>query len=136
MEVIRHSGIVSAVNAATLIVTILSQSACSACHARGGCLASESREKEIEVIRDHRSYEIGQHVTVVLKESSGIRAVFYGYLFPFLVLVATLVAALSLTGDEILSGLVALVMLIPYYGVLYLFRHKLNNRFRFFLEEN
>ncbi len=136
MEVIRHSGIVSAVNAATLMVTIISQSACSACHARGGCLASESREKEIEVIRDHRSYEIGQHVTVVLKESSGIRAVFYGYLLPFLVLVATIVVALSLTGEETLSGLVALGMLIPYYGVLYMFRHKLNKRFRFSLEEN
>lgn len=136
MEVIRHSGIVSAVNAATLMVTIISQSACSACHARGGCLASESREKEIEVIRDHRSYEIGQHVMVVLKESSGIRAVFYGYLLPFLVLVATIVVALSLTGEETLSGLVALGMLIPYYGVLYMFRHKLNKRFRFSLEEN
>jgi len=118
------------------MVTIISQSACSACHARGGCLASESREKEIEVIRDHRSYEIGQHVTVVLKESSGIRAVFYGYLLPFLVLVATIVVALSLTGEETLSGLVALGMLIPYYGVLYMFRHKLNKRFRFSLEEN
>jgi sigma-E factor negative regulatory protein RseC len=136
MDVIRHSGIVSAVNARTLMVTIVSQSACSACHARGGCLASDSREKEIEVSHNLKPYHIGQQVTVVLKESSGIRALFYGYLFPFLVLVATLVVALHFSGNEVVSGLISLGMLIPYYTGLYLFRDKLTRRFEFFLEEN
>ena len=136
MDVIRHSGIVSAVNARTIMVTIVSQSACSACHARGGCLASDSREKEIEVSHNLKPYHIGQQVTVVLKESSGIRALFYGYLFPFLVLVATLVVALHFSGNEVVSGLISLGMLIPYYTGLYLFRDKLTRRFEFFLEEN
>ncbi len=136
MDVIRHNGIVSAVKADTLLVTIVSQSACSACHARGGCLASDSQEKEIEVSHNHKPYHIGQQVTVALKESSGVKAVFFGYLFPFLVLLATLVVALRITGDETMSGLISLGMLIPYYAGLYLFRDKLNKRFRFFLEEN
>lgn len=135
MDVIRHSGIVSAVNARTIMVTIVSQSACSACHARGGCLASDSREKEIEVSHNHKSYHIGQQVNVVLKESSGIRALFYGYLFPFLVLVATLVVTLHFSGNEAVSGLISLGMLVPYYTGLYLFRDKLTRRFEFFLEE-
>lgn len=118
------------------MVTIVSQSACSACHARGGCLASDSREKEIEVSHNLKPYHIGQQVTVVLKESSGIRALFYGYLFPFLVLVATLVVALHFSGNEVVSGLISLGMLIPYYTGLYLFRDKLTRRFEFFLEEN
>ncbi len=136
MDEIRHNGIVSAIYADHLVVTIINQSACSACHARGGCLASDMKEKEIEVPRPEGDYIQGQHVTVVLRESMGIKALFYGYLLPFLILILTLVVVLELTGNELVGGVSALAMLGPYYLLLYLIRDRMKKSFSFSIDAN
>ncbi|HNQ36313.1 MAG TPA: SoxR reducing system RseC family protein [Prolixibacteraceae bacterium] len=134
MDEIRHNGVVSAVSGSSVTVTIISQSACSACHARGGCLASDMKQKEIEVPHPGGQYVLGQHVTVILRESQGFRALLFGYLLPFLILVGTLVVVLEVTGDELLGGLAALGMLVPYYLLLYFFRERIKKSFSFTID--
>lgn len=115
-------------------MTIISKSACSECHARGACTLADSREKEIEIDNTGINYFPGQEVMVVLRESLGIKALFYGYIFPFLLVLLTLTIVYSLTGNEILAGLVSLVVLIPYYTTLYFLRHYLKKVFKFELD--
>lgn len=118
-----------------LIVNIISQSACSTCHANGACTVSDFQDKEIEITDFKRTYKVGEQVTIVFKESKGFAALAWGYLIPFLLVVATLIAATGFTGNELLSGLFALGILIPYYTALYFLRHHLKKIFKFELEE-
>jgi positive regulator of sigma E activity len=123
------------VNGDTMTVTITSESACAACHAKGVCTVADFQEKEIEISQTQGNYAPGQQVTVLFRESDGFTALFYGYILPFLLVLFTLIGIFSLTNNEVLSGLLALGILIPYYTTLYFFRHYLKKVFKFEVEE-
>ena len=132
---IKHSGFVKEVKGSSLIVNIINQSACSSCHAQGACSVSDFQDKEIEVANVGGFYSPGQEVTVVFKESQGFTALFYGYILPFVLVLLTLIIAVSLSNNELTGGLLALAILIPYYITLYFFRHLLKKVFNFEVEE-
>ena len=122
-------------NSDKLIVTIINQSACSTCHAQGACSVSDFQDKEIEISEFNGNYKAGQQVTVVFKESKGFKALLWGYVLPFIVVLATLIVVQEITGDELKAGLISLAILIPYYTTLYFLRHHLKKIFKFELEE-
>ncbi|HPF51863.1 MAG TPA: SoxR reducing system RseC family protein [Draconibacterium sp.] len=123
------------VNNRKLIVNIISQSACSTCHAQGACTVSDFQDKEIEISDFRGTYHVGEEVTIIFKESKGFAALAWGYLVPFLLVLATLIIATQFTANELKSGLFALGILIPYYTALYFLRHHLKKIFKFELEE-
>lgn len=129
---ITHPGIVEQISKDSIFVKILAMSACSSCHAKGMCSIAEVEEKVIEVKKDpKRDLNEGQEVTVAMQKSLGGKAVFLGYILPFLVLMGVLILVLSLTGNEGIAGLSAILILIPYYWLLYIFRDKLKRTFSF-----
>lgn len=130
-EKVLHGGIVQEVSEKKITVVIVNASACSSCHANGACLASDMKEKEIEIYRFSGNYYPGQHVNVVGRTSQGYKAAFYGYLLPFILVFATLILGVSLTKNEAFAGLLSLAILIPYYAVLYFFRNKIKRSFEF-----
>ncbi len=135
MSEIRHKGFVKTVNSDKMIVTIVNQSACSTCHAKGACTVSDFQDKEIEINEFSGNYQPGQEVTVVFKESKGFGALLWGYVLPFIVVLITLIVVLEITDDELKAGLISLAMLIPYYTTLYFLRHHLKKIFKFEVEE-
>ncbi len=135
MSEIRHNGFVKTVNSDKMIVTIVNQSACSTCHAKGACTVSDFQDKDIEINEFSGNYQPGQEVTVVFKESKGFGALLWGYVLPFLVVLITLIVVLEITDDELKAGLISLAMLIPYYTTLYFLRHHLKKIFKFEVEE-
>ena len=72
-------------------------------------------------------------VKVIISGSMGFKALFLGYILPFLIVMCTLVIAISFDLSEPVSGLAALSTLIPYYIGLYLFKEKVNKKFIFTL---
>ena len=64
-----------------------------------------------------------------------MKALFYGYLLPFVLMLTSLILFYETTGNEAVAGLVALSILIPYYIVLYFFRNTLKRAFKFELEK-
>jgi sigma-E factor negative regulatory protein RseC len=60
----------------------------------------------------------------------------YGYLLPFIIVLITLIVSSSLTNNEITAGLLALLVLIPYYITLYFYRNYLKKVFKFEVEES
>ncbi len=132
---IKHIGFVKEIKGSSLIVNIINQSACSSCHANGACSVSDFQDKEIEISNVGNNYSQGQQVTVVFKESQGITALFYGYILPFILVLFTLIVSVSLSENELIGGLLALAVLIPYYITLYFFRHLLKKVFKFEVEE-
>lgn len=133
---IKHRGIVENINGSHIQVRIVQTSACSACSVKGHCHASESKEKLIDVFDTKASsYRKGEEVMLYGATSMGMKAVFWAFGVPFLVLLITLFIAMRLTdGDELKSAVIALLALVPYYLIIYICRNKLSRKFSFTIE--
>lgn len=128
---ISHKGVVQSIANNIVKVSIINMSACSSCHAKGACSASDMQEKIIDANSGGRAYNVGDQVVLVGKESMGFKALFLGYLLPFLLVLITLIVGTSISLKESVAGLVALATLIPYYGGLYIFKDKIKKSFIF-----
>ncbi len=134
---IKHKGIIREINKDVIRVELLESSDCVSCSAREFCSAGISGEKIIDVLNldqsdvDRKGYSIGDKVEVVISRSLGIKALFLGYIFPFIILVGVLFSLDRLFKQEWLTGIFALVSLGIYYFLLYLFREKINKKFIF-----
>jgi len=132
---IIHPGIIESIHGDKVSVRILAQSACSSCHAKGACTIADIEEKIIEADLDQSvSWKPGDHVMVRMEESLGQKAVLMGYGLPLVVLVGSIILFLSLLNHEGLAALLSILMLVPYYLILYLFRKRLQKEFRFRIE--
>ncbi|MBN2776449.1 MAG: SoxR reducing system RseC family protein [Bacteroidales bacterium] len=131
---IEHKGIVSEINENAIFVDLSVQSACAACHAKSVC-GIDSAQKTIEVRTNNNSFNIGEKVKVVMRESLGMKALFLGYLLPFVVVISTLMILLSADFSEGFSGLISIVVLVPYYFVLYFFKDRIKREFNFDIEK-
>jgi sigma-E factor negative regulatory protein RseC len=119
----------------SLIVSVISQSACSTCHAKGACSVADYQDKEIEITSFSKNYSVGDEIVVIFQESKGFVALLWGYVIPFFLVLLTLVISLEITHSEFKSGILSLIILIPYYITLYFFRHLLKKVFKFEVEE-
>ncbi len=130
-----HSGIVVGSNNEQVLVKIIAQSACAGCHAKNMCNISESEEKVIEVSNTgSKHYKTGEQVTITMKRSMGNKAVLIGYVLPFLIVLISIFVISYFSGNEAIAGLLALLLLAPYYLGLYLLRKGMKQTFRFELE--
>ena len=135
-DIIKHRGIVEKVEGAHVVVRIVQTSACAACSAKGLCNASESKEKQIDVFEAGASYRIGEEVVLCGSTSMGMRAVFLAFGIPMLLLLFALFVSMRVTdGDALVSSLVALLAVVPYYLVIYFMKDKLNSTFSFTIEK-
>jgi len=130
-SIITHQGVIESVLLSSVNVRIISASACSACHANGACNASDMQEKIIEANPRGKEFKVGEWVTVVSKESMGFKALFLGYVLPFLVVLITLIITTMLSFTELTAGLLSIGMLVPYYAILYLTKDKIKKSFIF-----
>lgn len=132
---IIHPGIIERISGDKVFIRILSQSACSSCHAKGACTIADVEEKIIEAELDPAgNRKPGEEVMVKMEESLGHKAVLMGYVLPLIVLVGSIILFLSLFKNEGLAALLSILMLVPYYFALYLFRNRLKKEFRFRIE--
>jgi sigma-E factor negative regulatory protein RseC len=132
-DTIRHEGTVKRVGNDSVLVSISSGSACSGCHAEGVCSLSGKEEKIIDI---KGSYHVspGDPVTVLMRESMGFKAVVLSYIVPLFIVIAGLVIFSSLSFSEPASGGAALLLLLSYFIVLYLFRKRIDRSFYFTLK--
>ena len=132
---ISHTGTIKSINNQHLIVKIISETACTSCHAKGACSSAEQAEKEIQVSTTEGKYIVGEQVLVVTSAGQGYTALFYAYLLPLLLLVTGLIVLLSITKNEATSAIGAIICLAPYYSLLWLFRHKIQDSFHFTVQK-
>lgn len=134
-KVIEHEGTVREIREGKATVAFIAKSACAHCQLKGICSEAEIEDKQVEVDVQGQSYQVGEKVNIVLAQSLGLKALSYGYLIPFVLLMATLFAVYEATGNEIMSGLSSLFILVPYYGGLYLSRSRIRKEFKFFVRK-
>jgi len=137
-ESIEHEGVVKRTDSSSSTVIITTTSACSGCHAEGMCTLSGKEEKIIEVTGSY-NLSPGDIVTVRMKKSMGYNALFLGYilplivviLLPLIVVILTLILLISISVPEGWAGLGTILVLLPYYIILWLFRNRINSKFSF-----
>lgn len=132
---VTHDGIVKGIDGDTVQVSIIAKSACASCNIKGACNVAEMTEKIIDVNHFNVNFEVGEPVTVALKETSGIKALLIGYMIPFAILFVTLIITSFYTENEIVMGLGSLAILVPYYFFLFVLRDKLKKQFSFFIHK-
>jgi len=128
---IDHKAVVQEIGEHSVTVRFISQSACASCHAKGACMVSESSEKTLEISKPSWEVLTGQEVEVVLSKSLGFKAVAYGYVLPFFLVLISLLSLSSIGMVELQAGLISLSALFPYYLILYLLRDKFTKKYSF-----
>ena len=129
---IAHRGRIVSITPEVTTVEIVSEPACSACHARGLCSLGDATVKQVELpTRGWDNYQVGDEVQVVLQASMGHKAVWLAYVVPLLVMVAALLGTLAAGGPELLAGLVAIGAIALYYTTIWLLRSRLKNEYVF-----
>lgn len=127
-----HKGRIVSVTPELTTVEIVSESACSACHAKGLCGLGESKTKAVQLpTSGWNDYKEGDEVTLVLQASMGHKAVWIAYVIPLFILVGALLAALACGIEEVLSGVCAILALTVYYFIVWMLRGRLKNEYIF-----
>lgn len=134
-NLIDHLGIVDRIEGDVAHVKINSESACSACHAKGVCGAADQEEKFLDVRLSGASYKTGEQVHVQVARRLGFKAVALGYFYPFLLLMAVLIMLILIGVSELKAGSLALLSILPYYLLLYLFRKRIESTFTFSIKK-
>lgn len=135
-KTIEHSGTIERIEGSTILVRIEQESACAGCHAKGLCSAGERKDKIIEVTTDNpNAYQVNEKVMVCAGLSLGLQAVLLAFVFPLIIVVAAILSGNYLHWSESTSGTVGLLMLIPYYVILYYFRERIKKKFVFTLKK-
>jgi len=129
-KTINHKGVVQKSDNESVTVIITSEPACSGCHAEGNCSLS-GKEDKLVVVKGNYNVSEGDTVTVVMKQLTGFTALFLGYLLPLIIVITSLLILVSLRYPELISGLLSIASLLPYYLILYSFRKKINDKFIF-----
>ena len=132
----EHSGEISRITKSTITVALDGNINCEGCKAKAACGVSESNAKEIEIENTYQSnqqivkgFKLNEQVTVLMKEELGLKAVFWAYVFPFiLMIVILLIASMFLT--EWQAGVISLLILAPYYVSLYFLNPFFKKRFK------
>jgi len=130
-EIIEHSGIIQNVNGKHIQVQIVQMSACSSCHAKAACTASDMDDKLIDVEAESTDFKVGETVILYGQSSMGLFAVLLAFVIPFLIILLTLLILNNYTDNDALSGSIALGTLVPYFFVLSRFNTKLKSRLKF-----
>lgn len=130
---IKHDGIIDKIEPGKVYVSINSQSACSGCHAKGACGGMDCLDKEVEV-ETEESFNLGEPVRVCISTAVGFKALLWGYLLPFLLLIGVIIGAVLSKLPEDKAALLGLTATALYYLMLYPLRHRLSRQFRFTIE--
>jgi sigma-E factor negative regulatory protein RseC len=128
---VAHDGIIEEITETLVRVRFIAQSACSACHAKGVCSLSETEEKFVDVPNTLHGLTKGEHVKVLLEQSQGFKAVWYGYGLPLILLLTVIFSMYGITGKDALAALVGIGTLVPYYLAVFLLRKRIAKSIEF-----
>lgn len=133
---ICHDGRIVEITPEFTSVEIISSSACSQCHAKGLCGFSEEESKLVMLPTDpYSERKVGDRVTLALKQTMGLKAVWISYVIPLIILMILVLSLSSVIDNEVWTGLAAIGGVALYYLVIWLLRDRLKNEFVFYIKD-
>lgn len=132
MENLRRSAEIVRVAPQCLWVRVCRREACGSCAARSACsLQTSSRQIFRIPIDRQQNFRPGQSILIEITPKSGFLAVFWAYLLPLFLMLSTLLLVNTLTKNELTAGIFSIIILVPYYLVLFLNQKYFNQKFNF-----
>ena len=132
---IEQKGVIEEIADGLAKVRISSFEACAACHAKSVCGISEGSTRYYEVPVADNEFSKGEPVFIKMKRIMGLKATLIAYIIPFLLVITVLFLFTWLDADELITGIVSLIILVPYFCGLYLLRNYLRRSFIFTLRK-
>lgn len=127
----EQRGIIESIKDNRITVRIDRASACGHCSAQGLCNLADLAERIIEINNSTHVFSVGEWVQVTMSRSMGNKAILMGYFIPLVLLIATLLTLTACGLADWIAGLVSLLILVPYFILLYIFRERLKKTFTF-----
>ena len=133
---IEHEGTIDNINGNQYTIRITQSSACSECHAKGACMAADTKVKMVDVVDTSGQFKLHDRVLLLGKTSIGYKAVLWAFVIPLILLISVIIASTSIWQvNELQAALLALVSLVPYYALLYIIRHKMGDKLAFSIKK-
>lgn len=133
---IEHKAIVEHIEGECVDVVMAPEGACAGCKAQAICGADTGDGKRITIHTcDAPRYAVGEQVVVSVERAMGMKAVAVSYIYPFLIMLATLLALLEAGAGELVAGLSSLGVLALYYGAVSLLRGRIEKQIVFTLRK-
>ena len=129
---LQHRGVVTRVEARTVVVSVVAQSACAGCHAKGIC--GESGAERVIVVKTSNAseYSVGESVVVALqRQSMALVSVVWGYVVPLVVLLVVLFGSVALGLSDGIAALSTILAVVIYYVGLYVARRVFERKIEF-----
>lgn len=123
---LEHMGLVTDCNNGRLKISLVGYG-CSACH-KSLCMLGDSKAKVVEIPWRNTRFLAGEEVLVRINPSSGYKAVFLLYLLPFLLMLVSIIVMQNLGYHESIAGVTSLLILVPYFLVVYGFRKNIGSQ--------
>ncbi|MDE7374115.1 MAG: SoxR reducing system RseC family protein [Odoribacter sp.] len=134
-ERVQHEGVVKSISDKTLEVLIVSHSACSGCHAKGACGMDKATQKIITVPLPEGEFHVGDKVTVYASLGNAFYSVLLAYVVPSVLVIASIFFLEMSGSNELTAAVYSLLLLVLYFGFLYLLRHKISKKITFTTEK-
>lgn len=135
-EEVSHVGRIVEITPEFTTVEIVSESACSSCHAKGLCSLGESKTKAIQLpTRGWDNYKVGDEVNLTLSATMGHKAVWIAYVIPLAIMMGVLLAMVAFGAGELAAGLCAIGAVAVYYLCIKLFGKGLKNEYIFNIKQ-
>ncbi len=135
-KTIEHKAVVKNINDKQIEVLINQPSACAGCHAKNVCSVSGIKEKLICINEVKGDFHVGEHVNLVLKRSLGLQAVLLSYIIPVILFISSLIIFNTFQSNELITASFSILMLLPYFSIIYFFKNKLKEHFIFTIQKS
>lgn len=136
LDMIEHEGVIDNINGNRYTVRITQKTACSDCHAKGACIAADTKVKMVQVTDSSGRFRLNEKVLLAGKASIGYRAVLWAFVLPLILLMCVVFVLISfLHVSELRAALFALVALLPYYALLYTMRDRMSEKLAFTIKK-
>ena len=138
MENITHQAKIINIKGHTITLKLMPNDACHSCAANNFCNLSKHGRERVININDANSanFQIGEEVDVCISLRNGIKAVVYAYIIPLLLLLGAVIICKTIGLNDFKSGISGIIVLIPYYFVLFLMKNKFNSGLTFKITEH
>jgi sigma-E factor negative regulatory protein RseC len=134
-EAVNHQGVIERIEGPTIYVKVARQSACTGCHAKSMCMVADGKEQIIEVIDYSGAFHVNEVVMLSGETSMGLQAVGLAFVIPLVLVVAVIILGTNIQWKESTSALAGLLLLFPYYIILYFLRGTLKKKFIFSIKK-
>ena len=133
---IEHEGTIRKIDGNQLTILISQNSACSECHAKGACMAADTKEKMVDVVDDTGMYRLNERVMLLGKTSIGYKAILWAFVIPLILMIGVIVASTSIWDiGELQAAFMSIIVLAPYYAFLYMVRAKMGELLAFTIKK-